>query len=151
KCLDVENASTSDGANVQQLACSGSANQRWFLNARPTVVNLLSAYSSHCAEVAGSSMADQASIQQSTCSQSASQGWSLGPSTTVGGVTYYNLVPGLSAKCMEVGGGSLNNGAKIQQLTCAAPAADKQLWSLTEDSGGFVKIVNKRSNKCLEI
>ncbi|GAB2828683.1 hypothetical protein GCM10027073_66780 [Streptomyces chlorus] len=31
KCLDVSGSSTADGANVQQYACNGRANQRWRL------------------------------------------------------------------------------------------------------------------------
>jgi hypothetical protein len=31
KCIDVIGASTNKGANVQQYACNGGGNQRWFI------------------------------------------------------------------------------------------------------------------------
>ncbi|WP_454859732.1 RICIN domain-containing protein [Promicromonospora soli] len=70
KCLDVNGASTADGAAVIQWTCSGSTNQMFTLN--PVAGNskdyqLAAVHSGKCVDVSGISTTPRAVIHQRTC------------------------------------------------------------------------------------
>jgi hypothetical protein len=78
KCLDVNGASTADGANVQQWSCNGGNNQRWKLVSMGDGYNeLVAKHSSKCLDVNGASTADGANVQQWHCTGSNNQRWKL--------------------------------------------------------------------------
>ena len=78
KGLNVNGASTADGANVQQWSCRGSYQQQWKLVSVGTgIYNLRPRHSGKCLDVAGASTADGANIQQWSCRTVPQQQWRL--------------------------------------------------------------------------
>ncbi|MFB9180362.1 pectinesterase family protein [Dactylosporangium sucinum] len=63
-----------------------------------------------------------------------------------GGV--YTIVPGASGKCVEVAGGSADNGALLQQAACAA-GSTKQQWKVAGSSP--YNLVNAGSSRCVDV
>jgi N-acetylmuramoyl-L-alanine amidase len=61
---------------------------------------------------------------------------------------YNRLVARHSGRCMDVTGGSRNNGAVILQWDCHS--GDNQAWSLVP-AGSYFKLVAKHSGKCLDV
>ncbi|WBB72638.1 RICIN domain-containing protein [Micromonospora sp. WMMD1128] len=79
KCLDVNEARTDDGADVQQWSCNGQANQQWKLN--PTgagPVLLVAAHSGKCAQVDDAGTEAGRELEQAPCTGAAEQQWALG-------------------------------------------------------------------------
>ncbi|WFE38602.1 RICIN domain-containing protein [Micromonospora sp. WMMD998] len=79
KCLDVNEARTDDGADVQQWSCNGQANQQWKLN--PTgagPVLLVAAHSGKCAQVDDAGTEAGRELEQAPCGGAAEQQWALG-------------------------------------------------------------------------
>ncbi|WP_157995720.1 LamG-like jellyroll fold domain-containing protein [Thermomonospora amylolytica] len=67
---------------------------------------------------------------------------------TVAGDTY-QLRAGHSGKCLNVEGGSVNNGAHVLQTDCAE--AESERWKLTAKDSGEYTLVNEKSGKCLNV
>ncbi|WP_431930980.1 RICIN domain-containing protein [Micromonospora sp. RP3T] len=79
KCLDVNEASTDDGADVQQWSCNGQANQQWKL--QPTgggPVLLVAVHSGKCAQVDDAGTEAGRELEQAPCGGAAEQQWALG-------------------------------------------------------------------------
>jgi microsomal dipeptidase-like Zn-dependent dipeptidase len=121
RCLDVDGASTSDGARVQQYACNGGGNQRWQL--RPTAGGtwqLAAEGSGKCLAVSGDGPG--AGATQATCGDTASQRFSAVRS---GNTFALRTAAGL---CLEVSGQSRANGAGV--VTAACSGASHQQWDI---------------------
>ncbi|QEO15457.1 cellulase family glycosylhydrolase [Agromyces intestinalis] len=54
-----------------------------------------------------------------------------------------------SGKCLDVVGGSTENGAEVIQYTCGSGA--NQRWTLTDRGNGYYNIVSAQSGKCLDV
>jgi dipeptidyl aminopeptidase/acylaminoacyl peptidase len=67
------------------------------------------------------------------------------PSTT----GFDTLVASHSQKCLDVNGGSLNDGASIIQWQCHGGA--NQQWRLEVAGDGYSRIVSRASGKCLDV
>ncbi|GAA4673441.1 RICIN domain-containing protein [Phytohabitans rumicis] len=61
----------------------------------------------------------------------------------------YTVVAGASGKCLEVAGGSVDNGALLQQATCAAGATQQQ-WRVVASAGRY-NLVNVKSTRCADV
>lgn len=85
KCLDVVNASTADGANVQQFTCHRGANQRWYIRSdlgrggHANSYRFVNVASGKCLDVVDASIANQANVQQFSCHGGANQRWARVP------------------------------------------------------------------------
>lgn len=68
-CLDVENGSMKDRANVQQYQCTGNDNQLWYANAATSneYIQIMNKKSGKCLDVEERSLADGANVIQFTC------------------------------------------------------------------------------------
>ncbi|GIG92149.1 hypothetical protein Pen02_70850 [Plantactinospora endophytica] len=64
-----------------------------------------------------------------------------------GGV--YTLAVAASGKCVEVAGGSVDNGALLQQAACASGSA-RQQWRVVSSAGRF-NLVNVGSGRCVDV
>ena len=126
KCLEVADASTEDGANVDQRTCDGSPNQLWsFLYLDDNRYMMVARHSRKCLAVADASVEDGANVVQGTCdAAAANQQWSF---YYVGGNSYL-AVARHSGKCLAVADASVEDGANVVQETCDAAA--NQQWSL---------------------
>lgn len=63
--------------------------------------------------------------------------------------SYNRLVAKHSGRCMDVYGGSRDNGAAIIQWDCHN--GDNQAWSLVPVGGDYYKLVAAHSGKCLDV
>jgi hypothetical protein len=161
QCIDVSNASTSNGVAIKQYTCGGQSNQQWALRSMdpkepPTGgYQLVVKHSSKCLDVSGVSMANGASMQQWECLNPAK---SPAPNNQIfdlvaQGGSYYQLVARHSGKCVDVPSASTEDGITLQQWACLEPAKDHQLWKLAPVSGspGYFEIKAKHSSKCADV
>ncbi len=65
-----------------------------------------------------------------------------------GGV--YTIAVGASGKCLEVAGGSADNGALLQQNSCSAGSTRQQWRTVSSSAGGF-NLVNVGSTRCADV
>ncbi|MFC8452451.1 RICIN domain-containing protein [Kitasatospora sp. NPDC057223] len=78
QAVDVDNASTSDGAAIVQWPATGGANQRWNLRrAYGNVFSLVGAGSGKCLDVSGASTARGGALIQWPCTGAANQLWAF--------------------------------------------------------------------------
>ncbi|GAA0946994.1 hypothetical protein GCM10009558_062510 [Virgisporangium aurantiacum] len=61
----------------------------------------------------------------------------------------YTLANGSSGKCLEVAGGSVDNGALLQQAACVSGSA-RQQWKV-QASGTVFNLVNVGSTRCADV
>ncbi|WP_169950886.1 RICIN domain-containing protein [Microbispora sp. H11081] len=106
RCLDVNGASQSNGAQVQIWDCNGQANQRW----TSTSASELRVYGNKCLDVNGGGTADGTAVIIWDCNGQNNQKWrfnSDGSITAVG-----------ANKCLDVSNNGTANGSKVHIWTC---------------------------------
>ncbi|MBB4912808.1 ThuA domain-containing protein [Actinophytocola algeriensis] len=114
KCVDVNGASTADGAKIQLWTCNSGTNQQWTRDG-----GTLRALGK-CMTVAGGGTADGALVQSSACNGGAAQNW-----TPQAGGSLVN--PG-SGKCLDANGAGSADGTQLIIWTCHGGA--NQRWTL---------------------
>ncbi|GAA1287138.1 lectin [Saccharothrix xinjiangensis] len=112
KCVDVNGASSTDGAKVQLWTCNSGANQRWTMSGS-TLRSL-----DKCLEAAGT--ADGALVRLWTCNGGGGQSWTAGANGS--------LVNPRSGKCLDANGGSSTDGTQLIIWSCHGGA--NQRWTL---------------------
>ncbi|MGW3962374.1 non-reducing end alpha-L-arabinofuranosidase family hydrolase [Amycolatopsis sp. NPDC005003] len=131
KALDVNGASTADGARLIQWTRTNTTNQQFqFADAGGGYYKLRARHSGKLADVQGASTADGAAVVQWTDNGGANQQFSL----TDTGSGYVRLVNRNSGKSLDVQGASTADGAGIVQQTSAA--GNDQQWQLVQVDGG---------------
>lgn len=114
KCLDVPNTSTAAGVQLQQNTCSNGTAQRFKLthvaNGYYTIANATTGLALH---VQNFLVGDNAAIQQNEAHGGDNELFTF---VSYGGG--YLVKPLHSYKCLDIVGGSLSNGALLQQYTC---------------------------------
>ncbi len=125
KVLDVNGASTADGARVIQWTWTGATNQQWTLAPNPDGSYRLRAVNSGKVLDSPSGSAQGAALDQSTDTNSDTQWWKLVPASTSG---YYRLVNVHNGWCADVSGGSTADGASVIQWPVNTGA--NQEWQL---------------------
>ncbi|MFF0726004.1 non-reducing end alpha-L-arabinofuranosidase family hydrolase [Streptomyces sp. NPDC004134] len=123
RCLDVSNASQTDGAYLQIWDCSGGTNQQW----THTDANQLTVYGNKCLDVPGHATTPGTRVQIWSCSGGANQQWRVNSDGTVVGVE--------SGLCLDVTGGATANGTAVALWTCNG--GNNQKWTgLSGTPGG---------------
>ncbi|MGB2571709.1 PQQ-dependent sugar dehydrogenase, partial [Micromonospora citrea] len=112
KCLDVRNAATADGTQIQIYTCNGSAAQTWTVTPNSTVKAL-----GKCLDVSGGGSADGTKIQLWTCNGTGAQNWSAQADGT--------LRNPQSGKCLDVSGNNSADGTAVHLWTCHTGANQK--------------------------
>jgi hypothetical protein len=129
KCLDVTDESTSNGALLQQRACSDVTFKSQLYSIRPIgyFYQIVASHSNKCLEVTDNSLANGANIVQSSCATSATKNqlWIARP---VG--NSFQFIAAHSGKCLDVRDVAMANGAKIQQWECIGFKQANQLWRI---------------------
>ncbi|MFI6132135.1 ThuA domain-containing protein [Micromonospora sp. NPDC051141] len=115
KCLDVRNAATADGTQIQLYTCNGSTAQTWTVTPNGPVKAL-----GKCLDVSGGGSADGTKIQLYTCNGSGAQNWSAQADGTVRNPQ--------SGKCLDVSGNNSADGTPVHLWTCTGAA--NQRWTL---------------------
>ncbi|MGC9477528.1 PQQ-dependent sugar dehydrogenase [Streptomyces sp. WG4] len=115
KCLDVDNAGTADGTQVQLWSCNQSSAQMWSVGGDGTLKAL-----GKCLDVSGGASADGTRIQLWTCNGTGAQKWAAQPDGTVRNPQ--------SGKCLDASGGTWNDGTPVHLWTCHT--GPNQKWTL---------------------
>ncbi|MGX1675301.1 non-reducing end alpha-L-arabinofuranosidase family hydrolase [Streptomyces sp. NPDC055400] len=115
RCLDVPNASQTDGTYLQIWDCSGKANQQW----TSTDSGQLTVYGNKCLDVPGHATAPGTRVQIWSCSGGANQQWRVNSDGTIVGVE--------SGLCLEVTGSGTANGTAVEIWTCNG--GSNQKWT----------------------
>lgn len=128
KCVQVQNASTTNGAKLIQSTASSGPEQGWKIIQRaPKQYKFVNANSGQCVDVAGGSTADKTALQQWTCAGASAlnQLWSFTPT----GDGYYQVSPASDpAGAMSLPGNSTADGALLEQD--AWNGGTSQIWSI---------------------
>jgi glucose/arabinose dehydrogenase len=115
KCLDVDNAGTADGTQVQLWSCNQSSAQAWTVGIDGTLKAL-----GKCLDVSGGASADGTRIQLWTCNGTGAQKWAAQSDGTVRNPQ--------SGKCLDASGGTWNDGTPVHLWTCHT--GPNQKWTL---------------------
>ncbi|WP_052412383.1 PQQ-dependent sugar dehydrogenase [Streptomyces mutabilis] len=115
KCLDVDDAGTADGTQVQLWSCNRSSAQEWTVGGDGTLKAL-----GKCLDVSGGASADGTRIQLWTCNGTGAQKWAAQPDGTVRNPQ--------SGKCLDASGGTWNDGTPVHLWTCHT--GPNQKWTL---------------------
>ncbi|WP_169949539.1 glycoside hydrolase family 11 protein [Microbispora sp. H11081] len=113
RCVDVPNASTSDGTQVQLYDCNGQSNQQW----NSTSDQELRVYGSKCLDAAGSS--NGARVQIYSCWGGSNQKWRVNSDGTI-----TNVQSGL---CLDAVNSGTGNGTQLQLYSCWG--GNNQKWT----------------------
>ncbi|MBE1495833.1 hypothetical protein H4696_002933 [Amycolatopsis lexingtonensis] len=115
RCLDVPNASQTDGTSLQIYDCSGGAGQQW----TSTASGQLTVFGGKCLDVPGSATTAGTRVQIWTCHGGANQQWRVNADGTVVGVQ--------SGLCLDVTGAATANGTAVEIWTCNG--GSNQKWT----------------------
>lgn len=158
--LDVTGGGKKSGNNVQQYAVNGTAAQRWIpvKQANGSFVFYSGLGRNLVLDVSGGSVSNGANVQIWTANGSAAQRFiaidahphvEAGSQTVADGMYQINSVSD-SSTCLDVAGGSVSNGARIQ--TYATNGTMAQCFKLSYDSAtGFYSIRSAKSTKGLDL
>ncbi|WP_427165698.1 endo-1,4-beta-xylanase [Streptomyces sp. C1-1] len=105
RCLDVPNAATADGTQLQLWDCHSGTNQQWTL----TDAGELRVYGDKCLDAAGTG--NGAKVQIYSCWGGDNQKWRLNSDGSIVGVQ--------SGLCLDAVGGGTANGTLIQLYACS--------------------------------
>ncbi|MFE2266328.1 endo-1,4-beta-xylanase [Streptomyces griseosporeus] len=115
RCLDVPNATTTDGTQVQLWDCNGATNQQWTLSD----AGELKVYGNKCLDAAGTG--NGAKVQIYSCWGGDNQKWRLNSDGSIVGVQ--------SGLCLDAVGAGTANGTLIQLYSCSG--GSNQRWTRT--------------------
>ncbi|MEW1996837.1 endo-1,4-beta-xylanase [Streptomyces coelicoflavus] len=115
RCLDVPNASTSDGTQIQLWDCHSNSNQQWSY----TDAGELRVYGDKCLDAAGTG--NGAKVQIYSCWGGDNQKWRVNSDGSIVGVQ--------SGLCLDAVGTGTANGTQIQLYSCTN--GSNQRWTLT--------------------
>jgi len=124
KALDVEFASTDDGANVQQYGYAGGENQQWVVTDLDNGYYKLEAvHSGKALDVEGASTDDGANVHQYGYVGGDNQQWAIEENDD----GTYRLLARHSGKALDVEGASTGDGANVHQYGYVG--GDNQKWT----------------------
>ncbi|WP_433509308.1 endo-1,4-beta-xylanase [Nonomuraea sp. CA-143628] len=115
RCLDVPNATTTDGTQVQLWDCNGQSNQQW----SSTSAGEVKVYGNKCLDAAGTG--NGAKVQIYSCWGGDNQKWRVNSDGTIVGVQ--------SGLCLDAVGAGTGNGTRIQLYSCSGGNNQKWTWS----------------------
>ena len=125
KVLDVNGASTADGAKIIQWTWQSGANKQWTLLPNPDGSYRLRSFNSGKVLDSPGGSSQGATLQQWTDTNSDNQWWKLVPATTSG---YHRLVNVRNGWCADISGASTADGANVIQSPDSG-GADRE-WQL---------------------
>jgi endo-1,4-beta-xylanase len=125
RCVDVPNATTSNGTQVQLWDCHGQSNQQWTY----TASKQLTVYGSKCLGASGRGTTNGTAVVIWDCDGDSNQQWNLNANGTI-----TNAQSGL---CLDAVGAGTANGTRIQLYSCTAGA--NQRWTGLEPDGGSTR------------
>ncbi|MFI7679301.1 endo-1,4-beta-xylanase [Actinophytocola sp. NPDC049390] len=115
RCVDVPNATTNNGTQVQLWDCHGQSNQVWTY----TSSKQLTVYGSKCLGASGRGTTNGTAVVIWDCDGHSNQQWNFNSNGTI-----TNAQSGL---CLDAVGAGTANGTRIQLYSCTANA--NQRWT----------------------
>ena len=115
RCVDVPNAATTNGTQVQLWDCNGQANQRWTY----TSGKQLQVYGNKCLDASGQGTTNGTPVIIWDCNGQTNQQWNVNSDGTITSVQ--------SGLCLDASGVGTANGTKVNLW---ASTAANQKWSL---------------------
>ncbi len=115
RCLDVPNASQTNGTQVVIWDCNGGVNQQW----AQTSSGQLQVYGTKCLDALGHATTPGSPVGIWDCNTGGNQRWTLNPDGTVVGVE--------SGLCLDVTGAGTANGTRVELWTCNG--GSNQRWT----------------------
>ncbi|MFF5121248.1 non-reducing end alpha-L-arabinofuranosidase family hydrolase, partial [Dactylosporangium aurantiacum] len=119
RCIDVPNATQTNGTRVQLYDCHGQTNQQWTY----TSSKQLRVYGSKCLDANGAATSNGTAIIIWDCNNGSNQQWNVNANGTISGVQ--------SGRCLDVWG--TGNGQQIQLYDCHGQS--NQQWRTNFSSG----------------
>ncbi|MET8231314.1 non-reducing end alpha-L-arabinofuranosidase family hydrolase [Micromonospora sp. NPDC005298] len=119
RCIDVPNATQTNGTRVQLYDCNSQSNQQWTY----TSGKQLRVYGTKCLDANGAATANGTGIIIWDCNSGANQQWNINSNGTISGVQ--------SGRCLDVWG--TGNGQQVQLYDCHGQT--NQQWR-TDFGGG---------------
>jgi len=116
RCIDVPNASTTNGTQVQLWDCNGNSNQRWTY----TSSKQLMVYGNKCLDANGNGTTNGTAVIIWDCNGQTNQQWNVNSNGSISGVQ--------SGLCLDAVGAGTANGTKLQLYSCWG--GSNQQWSL---------------------
>jgi hypothetical protein len=116
RCLDVPNATTTNGTQLQLWDCHGGTNQRWTY----TSSKQFTVYGNKCLDANGQGTANGTAVIIWDCNGQANQQWNINSNGTIVGVQ--------SGRCLDAYGAGTANGTKIIIWDCHG--GSNQQWNL---------------------
>ncbi|MFD1537649.1 RICIN domain-containing protein [Nonomuraea guangzhouensis] len=113
RCLDVPNASTVNGTQLQLWDCGGGTNQQWTLTSSKQV----QVYGNKCLDAKGQGTGNGTQVIIWDCNGQANQQWNVNGDGTITGVQ--------SGLCMEASNFGTANGTKVQLWSCTGTTSQK--------------------------
>ncbi|MFI5897590.1 ricin-type beta-trefoil lectin domain protein [Actinoplanes sp. NPDC051513] len=117
RCVDVPNATTTNGTQVQLWDCDGSAKQRWAY----TAGKQLMVYGNKCLDASGNGTANGTAVIIWDCHGALNQQWNLNADGTV--------TSAQSGLCVDANNAANTNGTKLILWSCNGGA--NQRWTLS--------------------
>lgn len=155
RVLDVQNASTSNGANVWQYDDNGTSAQQWIIrDAGEGYFYIISKHSGLYMEVAGGYLCDYANIQMYTGNKSTAQKWKfIAWGANVGQTIEdgdYHIVSAVNNNfSVDVSNSSIDNNANIYLFQITSNS--NQIFTVTYLGNGFYKLICKHSEKVIDV
>jgi len=115
RCLDVPNASQTNGTQTALWDCNGGSNQQWTL----TSTNQLQVYGNKCLDASGQGTTNGTAVVIWDCNGQTNQQWTLNSDGTITGVQ--------SHLCLDASGNGTANGTLIDLWTCNG--GNNQKWT----------------------
>ncbi|MDP4501887.1 ricin-type beta-trefoil lectin domain protein [Nonomuraea turcica] len=113
RCLDVPNASTANGTQLQLWDCGGGNNQQWTV----TSSRQLQVYGNKCLDAKGQGTGNGTQVIIWDCNGQANQQWNVNGDGSITGVQ--------SGLCMEASNFGTANGTKVQLWSCTGTTSQK--------------------------
>jgi RHS repeat-associated protein len=139
-CLNLQNGWTVDGTNIEMGACTGAANQQFFMRPSATSATgpIVNQSTGKCLDITGAGKTNGTNVELWTCNGGAGQVWQRQPD---GSFKNPN-----SGRCLDNNGATVNVGANVDIWDCANNQY-YDVW-LQRDNGAFVQPQERR---CLDI
>jgi hypothetical protein len=115
RCLDVPNASQTNGTQTALWDCNGGTNQQWTL----TSGNQLQVYGNKCLDASGQGTSNGTKVVIWDCNGQANQQWTVNSDGTITGAQ--------SHLCLDAGGSGTANGTLIDLWACSG--GNNQKWT----------------------
>jgi hypothetical protein len=113
RCLDVPNATTTNGTQVTLWDCNGGGNQQWTVN----TAKQIQVYGSKCLDAEGAGTTAGTRVIIWDCNGGANQQWNVNSDGTVTGAG--------SGLCVSPTGGGTANSTPVTLQTCTGAASQK--------------------------